>query len=124
VKTLRASDVECRYGGDEFILVLPDTPMSGAQQVANGIRQAIAAQTIEHNSEKVSVTVSIGLVRAEPSELNVEALIERADRALYRAKQAGRNCLSTTPGSVEEAVAAVTASAAAPFRGHDLGLTA
>lgn len=94
---LRISDVKCRYGGDEFILVLPDTPLAGAEQVANNIRRAIVAQEIEYNAQAVSVTVSVGVACAEAGDLDVKAVIGRADRALYKAKTSGRNRSCMTP---------------------------
>ena len=90
MQILRASDLKCRYGGDEFILILPDTPLNGAEHVANGIARAIGAQPIEYNGERITVTVSIGIASAGTG-VDVKAAINRADRALYRAKKSGRN---------------------------------
>jgi diguanylate cyclase (GGDEF)-like protein len=88
---LRASDLKCRYGGDEFFVILPDTPAAGAQQVAEHIRRAVASQPIPATGEALSVTTSMGAVTARAGELDPEALIARADVALYRAKREGRN---------------------------------
>jgi len=90
----RSSDVRCRYGGDEFLVILPDTPIAGAQQVAEGIRTDIAKLRIARD-ESIAATISVGVAAAQPGELDATALIARADAALYRAK-ASRNrvCVS------------------------------
>lgn len=94
---LRSTDVRCRYGGDEFLVILPDTPVLGAQQVAEGLRREIADLRLP-SSPPASVTASLGVAAAMPGELDVEAVIARADEALYSAKRSGRNrfCLATT----------------------------
>lgn len=95
---LRTTDVRCRYGGDEFVIILPDTPALGAQQVAECIRREVASLRLEDDGGQLSVTTSLGVALAEPGELDGEALIARADEALYRAKRSGRNrfCVSTS----------------------------
>jgi diguanylate cyclase (GGDEF)-like protein len=90
-RVLRSSDVRCRYGGDEFLIILPDTPLIGAQQVAESVRREISTLAMNAGGRTVPVTVSIGVASAGPAELGVTALIERADNALYQAKRAGRN---------------------------------
>lgn len=91
IQVLRASDLKCRYGGDEFILILPDTSPEGAEHVADAIGKALATQGIAYNGRKLDVTVSIGIALAEAGEVEPAAIISRADRALYDAKQSGRN---------------------------------
>jgi diguanylate cyclase (GGDEF)-like protein len=88
---LRRTDVRCRFGGDEFLVILPETPSLGAQQVAEGLRQTLAAVRPRIPNSAAAVTVSIGIAAAVPGELDPEALIARADRALYHAKRGGRN---------------------------------
>ncbi len=85
-RTLRSSDVKCRYGGDEFIIVLPETPIDGADQVADHIRRAI--ERVEHpgRTRPFTIQVSIGVSAAQPGEADVLALVGRADAALYRDK--------------------------------------
>jgi diguanylate cyclase (GGDEF)-like protein len=95
---LRASDVKCRYGGDEFFVILPDTPAVGAQQVAEHIRRAIASQPIPTGGDVLAVTTSIGVATARAGELDAEAVIGRADGALYRAKREGRNRVALDDG--------------------------
>jgi diguanylate cyclase (GGDEF)-like protein len=96
---LRSTDVRCRYGGDEFLLILPDTPILGAQQVADGLRREIAKMPRD-SERRVFVTASLGVAAAQPGELDPLALIARADEALYRAKRSGRNRSCVTPAPV------------------------
>ena len=88
---LRNSDTKCRYGGEEFMVVLPDTPRPGALHVAESLRQQLAETKVTWNGATVSATASVGLAMALPKEVNAAALIGRADAALYRAKNGGRN---------------------------------
>jgi diguanylate cyclase (GGDEF)-like protein len=88
---LRATDVAARYGGDEFVVMLPDTPARGALEVAERIRQAVESAPFALESGRVSCTVSIGLASFPQDGRTIEALLARADRALYEAKEAGRN---------------------------------
>ncbi|WP_455217446.1 GGDEF domain-containing protein [Kaarinaea lacus] len=81
-----------RYGGEEFLIVLKGTPLSTAITVAERIRTHIAAGPITMHGLKVQVTISIGVGVIKPGE-DVEDFIHRADKALYEAKSAGRNCV-------------------------------
>jgi diguanylate cyclase (GGDEF)-like protein len=92
-EVLRGSDLKCRYGGEEFLVLLPETPLHGARRVADTLRREIAERPIPWAGEGLTVTASFGLAQAMPGEVNVEALIARADQALYRAKDDGRNCV-------------------------------
>lgn len=91
----RDSDVVCRYGGEEFAIILRDTHTDGAVIVAERIRQAIAGFELESGKNPVSVTVSIGVAGSDQIddavEISAQALVEAADEALYRAKTRGRN---------------------------------
>jgi diguanylate cyclase (GGDEF)-like protein len=102
---LRATDVRCRYGGDEFLVVLPDTPILGAQQVAEGLRREIADRSRDEQGMP-TLTISLGVATTLPGEMDPMALIARADDALYRAKRAGRNRYCV--GTVQELPAPVT----------------
>ncbi|WP_237154195.1 PleD family two-component system response regulator [Oryzibacter oryziterrae] len=92
-KNLRGIDLACRYGGEEFVVVMPDTDYDLASLVAERLRQKIAREpfAIAGGSQFVDVTISIGLSRLNESGDSVEALLKRADTALYRAKNEGRN---------------------------------
>ena len=88
----RAQDVLGRYGGEEFMLLLPGTDVAGAQQLAQQLRQAVQAAPADWAGQQIAVTVSVGIaaVRAGQSR-NWETLLQAADQALYRAKDNGRN---------------------------------
>jgi diguanylate cyclase (GGDEF)-like protein len=88
---LRATDVPARYGGDEFIVLLPETPPKGAVDVAERIRNAIGARPIAFDGQRIIATVSIGIACYPEDGRTLDALASRADRALYQAKQEGRN---------------------------------
>jgi diguanylate cyclase (GGDEF)-like protein len=89
-QVLRRSDVRCRYGSDEFLVILPETPSVGAMRVADWIRGEMEQVTVAQ-APGLALTVSIGAATAQQGE-TADLLIERADRALYAAKAAGRNC--------------------------------
>jgi diguanylate cyclase (GGDEF)-like protein len=94
-RVLRTSDVSCRYGGDEFLLILPETDRAGAVRVAEILLLEIATLAITASREAVlKVTASIGVTTAAPGEIAVAALVKRADDALYQSKAAGRNRFS------------------------------
>jgi len=90
-RVLRSTDVRCRYGGDEFLIILPDTPLLGAQQVAESLRREMATLAMVLDGKTIPVTVSVGVATAGPGDLVLTALIQRADDALYQAKRAGRD---------------------------------
>jgi diguanylate cyclase len=87
---LRAHDVPGRYGGDEFGVLLPGTSEDAARLIAERLRERVAATTLEAK-HGVRVTLSLGIAAYDPADANPEAWIARADRALYRAKEGGRN---------------------------------
>jgi diguanylate cyclase (GGDEF)-like protein len=89
--TLRAGDVKCRWGGDEFLVVLPDTPLSGAEHAGGSLTREVGQLTIPTPGGPVSPTISVGVAVAEAGESDPMVLIARADEALYRAKHSGRN---------------------------------
>lgn len=88
---LRGSDLKCRWGGDEFMVILPDTPLGGARQVSENLRKQIEAQTVAWNDDDVKVTASFGITVINPADQDPLIAIARADAALYRAKERGRN---------------------------------
>jgi diguanylate cyclase (GGDEF)-like protein len=88
--TLRSEDVVCRYGGEEFVAVMPGADLALAAARAEALRACIEATPIATDSGLVRITVSIGAGLAEPDDTPVSAF-KRADEAVYRAKQSGRN---------------------------------
>jgi len=88
---LRDSDLLCRWGGEEFVALLVGTDQSGAQRAAERIGERCAATEIAHDGHRLRMTVSIGGTVCLPEERDVEAVVARADRAMYAAKAAGRN---------------------------------
>ena len=96
-KELRRVDILCRYGGDEFAILLPETSCTGARVVAERIRVAVA-QPMKVENLSLSVTISIGIAELDLKEGDLEKLLRNADRALYTAKDAGRNCIFVDEG--------------------------
>ncbi|MGE8389890.1 MAG: diguanylate cyclase [Pseudomonas sp.] len=100
--SLRQSDILCRWGGEEFIVLLRETEGRQALDVAEKIRRRTEQLTFSYDEQPLRLTTSIGLSGLQPGD-TLHALLTRADRALYRAKQAGRNRVcSETPGLVYE----------------------
>jgi len=89
----RGSDVACRYGGEEFMLLLPTMALDVAFERAEQWRAAFAASTVEIDGMPIRATLSIGIAACPDHADSDEALIRCADRALYRAKASGRNCV-------------------------------
>ena len=88
---LRPGDVLGRYGGEEFLVLLPGRGVDGAVAIAERIRTAIEQQALDCNGQSLHMTVSVGVATRRPHERGPDAAVERADRALYAAKRAGRN---------------------------------
>lgn len=90
VSRLREQDFIARFGGEEFVILMPDTRPADAEHVLNKARTAIAAIPFHFKSQQIQITISFGVVAATADD-SVESLFSRADKALYQAKQAGRN---------------------------------
>jgi two-component system, cell cycle response regulator len=92
-KSIRGIDLACRLGGEEFVVVMPETDMAVAGMVAERLRRRIASEgfAIDHGARTVEVTISIGLAALASASDDAAAIIKRADQALYRAKRDGRN---------------------------------
>lgn len=88
--TLRESDFLARYGGEEFVALLPKTGRDACANVAEKLRQAVEALQFQYQNQRVSITISCGAAEFRQGD-TPESVFERADQALYRAKQAGRN---------------------------------
>jgi diguanylate cyclase (GGDEF)-like protein len=96
-KVGRPGDLIARYGGEEFAIVMPETDIRGALQVAENVRQELTNLNIPHSQSSAAscVTISCGIATMFPGEdNNPKMLIEKADQGLYRAKQQGRNCVA------------------------------
>ena len=87
---IRDTDVCGRFGGEEFLVLLPNTKMSGALKLAKRIRKAIGNKEFIFDNQQINVTISIGITSASKTD-SVFSLIERADNGLYDAKKNGRN---------------------------------
>jgi two-component system cell cycle response regulator len=90
-KNVRGIDLACRYGGEEFVVVMPDTEGAVAEKVAERVRAEIASQPFVIGTQTVEVTVSVGVSCVLKGLDSVAALMKRADLALYEAKSGGRN---------------------------------
>jgi two-component system, cell cycle response regulator len=92
-KSIRGIDLACRYGGEEFVIVMPETDMAVATMVAERLRRRIATEPfpIQHGARAVTVTISIGIAALASSTDTAAQILKRADQALYRAKRDGRN---------------------------------
>jgi diguanylate cyclase (GGDEF)-like protein len=93
---LRNTDVLARYGGDEFIVMLPETTCSGATGVASRIRQRIEKTLIPARTERVRVTASVGVACYPDHGGTLETVMERADEAMYESKHGGRNRITVS----------------------------
>jgi two-component system, cell cycle response regulator len=92
-KATRNIDLACRYGGEEFVIVMPETDMAVATMVAERLRRRIASEpfAIQQGARHLEVTISIGIAALSAADDNAATILKRADRALYRAKRDGRN---------------------------------
>jgi diguanylate cyclase (GGDEF)-like protein len=88
----RAQDLVARHGGEEFVVVLSDTPLEGVQTVAERIRSGVAALDVWHDTTALGrITVSVGGAFSMTASVDSRALFDAADKAMYDAKQRGRN---------------------------------
>ncbi len=108
---IRGSDIACRFGGEEFALVLPDATLEAVQRRAEDIRAAIRRLDLKYRSQPLgSITASFGIARTPDHAGDPESLLRASDQALYEAKAAGRNCVVThsalkTPAGPQKEVA-------------------
>lgn len=104
-KVVRTTDLRCRYGGDEFLVILPDTPSIGAEQVAESVRKELSSISVSAEGKTVQISASIGVATSGLGDRSAATLIERADSALYQAKRGGRNRFCVAPASATAAAA-------------------
>lgn len=91
-RNIRGVDLACRYGGEEFVVLMPDTDMALASIVAERVRSAVADKTFQISDTKtIALTVSAGIATLDGQDEAQENLLKRADMALYKAKREGRN---------------------------------
>ncbi len=121
-EVLRESDILIRYGGEEFVAVLPAVDREAGRRVAERLREAVAGQEVEYDDGTFQVTISVGVATFHPdgSQIDEDAVLKRADDALYAAKESGRNrvvChgdpVMKQQDPVEQVVEAVVAGAVA-----------
>lgn len=99
-KTLRKSDVLARYGGEEFVILLPHAGLTEAIMLAERLRKAVEDTVISAGDLMLKVTISIGASALGQEEATIEAMLARADQALYSAKANGRNRVEVKPPAV------------------------
>ena len=92
---VRSSDISCRYGGEEFLIVMPGTPLEKGYERAEYLRAAFLSLDIEHMEVKLRATLSIGVAIYPQHGDTWEEVLHAADQAMYAAKDAGRNCTRT-----------------------------
>lgn len=92
---VRAQDVVCRTGGDEFTVICPETDLPAALACGERVRHAVADMSLPAGMQSLKLTVSIGAAARHPDTLDIDALIKRADEGVYKAKQRGRDCVMT-----------------------------
>ncbi len=106
---LRGSDVFARMGGDEFVILSPQTDLPAALHIAERLRSAMKRMSVPENPHSLKITASIGIATWRRSDGLIDATIARADEALYRAKKAGRDRICTFPDATDPSTAAVPA---------------
>lgn len=95
---IRSYDHVGRYGGEEFLIVLPNCDGEQAKQLCERLRQSVADTPMNAQGTELHITCSLGVACfGTPNGTGVTALVQAADEALYRAKQAGRNCVQYAP---------------------------
>jgi diguanylate cyclase (GGDEF)-like protein len=90
---LRHGDCLARWGGEEFAILAPATSEEGARELSERVRRVVAEERVEAAGVAIELTTSVGAAVASPGADTPETLVEAADRALYEAKRAGRNCV-------------------------------
>jgi len=94
-KSFRSGDKICRWGGEEFAILLPSTSLENAKTVAEKIRNLVEKQPFTYENTIINYTISLGISESLTTDRDVESVISRADNALYEAKNNNRNCVRT-----------------------------
>ena len=89
-ETIRPTDIVARFGGEEFVILLPETGMDEAVAVMTRLQRNLTKKFFLHNNERLLMTFSAGVAQRIPGEIQ-DAVVARADKALYIAKQTGKN---------------------------------
>jgi len=101
-KSIRSQDVAARWGGEEFILLLPQTDVDEATLIADRLRNTIAGTTLRIDDAEIAITVSLGVAQLDTQHHSLDDLISSADHYLYESKDKGRNRVSRAPVEVEQ----------------------
>jgi two-component system cell cycle response regulator len=105
-ESIRQYDVACRYGGEEFAVIMPNTRLSDARTFCERLRKKMESMTVPYESKELRFTVSIGLAQFAPEiDKSISDLIKRADDGLYAAKKQGRNRVVAVDEGTLQAVA-------------------
>ena len=102
-KSVRSLDMVGRTGGEEFVVLLPDTRLDEAARLGERLRERLAQTPLQHDGHSIAVTVSLGLSEISPRDTSADVALLRADQALYEAKAAGRNRLCVRPAAADSA---------------------
>ncbi len=116
MQTLRVSDLRCRWGGEEFLVALPESGLDQAKRVAVTLARRIAGTVTEYDSARIQLTTSVGITIALPGEEDLDAVLSRADAALYRAKADGRNCIRVVLANPDDGSMTLAPPPPLPFR--------
>ncbi|MCC6276831.1 MAG: diguanylate cyclase [Oligoflexia bacterium] len=94
---IRAVDVAARYGGDEYLIMLPETDLVGAERMGERLRKVIGSHTFVQGKQKAQITTSVGAcaINASSKTATAKDFVREADQLLYEAKKAGRNCMKS-----------------------------
>lgn len=98
---IRTTDISGRYGGEEFVILLADTPLKNAYVFSERLRRTVEASVAKYNDIDIKYTISLGIAEVDQGIKSYEAWIQCADSALYHAKESGRNKVSMHPKSVK-----------------------
>ncbi len=107
VSVLRDTDIVGRYGGEEFVIALPQADLETATQVAERLRQRVTSLRLPMLDDDARLSVTVGISQVEPGDTRLEPALQRADEALYKGKARGRNCVMVAGASPSQLTAQV-----------------